>query len=544
MIKPCLYPRNVPRPTDSAGEIILYNALNKSLPKGWYAWHSLRIRTNRNWNGEGDFIIGVPERGIIIIEVKSGNISQIDGRWFQNGIPLPDSPLEQLLEYREKFFTRCREIGCDHGQVEPVVCFPDISFIKEPSEDDLRGHLIGAQDIPYIGEWLEDFSERWLSPARKPPTGLWVDQIHSLWGENWVPSVTLGQELREHRQTFMELDCQQLEVFDRLMSNRRIRVHGPAGSGKTVLARQCAIKESCEGRKVLYLCYTEPLAKWLSHGFETERIRVNTVKKFAAGLLKHSGEITSFPKTTEEWMSTPYSAINIIPDESPWDTIVIDEAQDMTEEDWLLIELLLKEHISCYVFYDQSQTFWPERRLPEFVTTFMEYPLGKQYRSKDGIWEFAQMYAGKSQNKELVNKAISDGIIKIITINNPNRLKIEIGNEINRLKGQNVALEDIVIISLAGETRSSVIHWNEINGQKLCRADAEEAATNLVNDTFLRVKGLERPVVIIVEHELSVDKNIDVRMHIALSRATDAVRIILSEESAEKDNCISCLAIT
>ena len=79
-----LWPRQQPRPTKSTAEHSVYNALSKQLPAHWLAWHSLRIRTENGLEGEGDFIIAIPDRGFLVLEVKGGAIEQRDGRWFQN----------------------------------------------------------------------------------------------------------------------------------------------------------------------------------------------------------------------------------------------------------------------------------------------------------------------------------------------------------------------------------------------------------------------------------------------------------------------------
>jgi hypothetical protein len=53
------YPRGGPRPTSSRGERLVYEALSRTLPAGWYAWHSLRLHTARDGEGEEDFVIVV-----------------------------------------------------------------------------------------------------------------------------------------------------------------------------------------------------------------------------------------------------------------------------------------------------------------------------------------------------------------------------------------------------------------------------------------------------------------------------------------------------
>ncbi len=77
--------RSGPRPGCPTGERALWTALSQRLPAGWYAWHSMRLRTRGGVEAEGDFVLGVPGRGALVIEVKSGAIDVAGGTWLQNG---------------------------------------------------------------------------------------------------------------------------------------------------------------------------------------------------------------------------------------------------------------------------------------------------------------------------------------------------------------------------------------------------------------------------------------------------------------------------
>jgi hypothetical protein len=61
----------------------VYEALKDAIPKDWYGWHSMKLRTSDNKFTEPDFVIADPERGILILEVKGGLISKKEGHWYQ-----------------------------------------------------------------------------------------------------------------------------------------------------------------------------------------------------------------------------------------------------------------------------------------------------------------------------------------------------------------------------------------------------------------------------------------------------------------------------
>jgi hypothetical protein len=78
------------------------------------------------------------------------------------------------------------------------------------------------------------------------------------------------------------------------------------------------------------------------------------------------------------------------------------------------------------------------------------------------------------------------------------------------------------------------------------RADHAAAAGALVTDTFLRFRGLERPFIVVTDlpgdcgRELS---NSDVRMHIALTRATVGVTIVATPDALRREPRLAPLAV-
>lgn len=84
--------------------------------------------------------------------------------------------------------------------------------------------------------------------------------------------------------------------------------------------------------------------------------------------------------------------------------------------------------------------------------------------------------------------------------------------------------------SLCGQTAEDGIACRQsIGAIPVVRAHDPEMGTQIVADTFLRFKGLERPAVIVTDLRLVTDRA-DVRMHIALTRALDAVRVVAARE--------------
>jgi hypothetical protein len=101
----------------------------------------------------------------------------------------------------------------------------------------------------------------------------------------------------------------------------------------------------------------------------------------------------------------------------------------------------------------------------------------------------------------------------------------KIENEIRKLLSRGFKPGDIAVLSLRGRSAESVAGQDKIGSFPVVRADSPDIDENIVADTFLRFKGLERPAIIVTDLRLVKDR-FDVRMHIALSRALDVVRVV------------------
>ena len=93
----------------------------------------------------GDFVIAAPDRGLLALEVKGGNIEQRDGRWFQNGAPMVVDPRAQGYEFVRKLISCLKREGCDPPALGVGTCFPDVPFDVPRGEADLSRTTVGKQ---------------------------------------------------------------------------------------------------------------------------------------------------------------------------------------------------------------------------------------------------------------------------------------------------------------------------------------------------------------------------------------------------------------
>jgi len=86
----------------------------------------------------------------------------------------------------------------------------------------------------------------------------------------------------------------------------------------------------------------------------------------------------------------------------------------------------------------------------------------------------------------------------------------------------------------------NIMHLEKLGGQTIVKATGPDAYNNIVCDTFLRFKGLERPAVIVTDLRYVVEKY-EIRMNMAVSRALSVLRIVGVESEVSKDVLLSSI---
>ena len=541
-----IWPKALPRHTDSEAEKKVYKALKMGLPKGWHAWHSLRLRDRKTGQpAETDFVIADPSRpSILILEVKGGFVEVTGGQWYQNNHLMKQPPLNQAQGFCSKLIQRFKHKKISRPTIGCAVCFPDVLFEKKPSEDNLRGLVIGEMDLPYLEKVLPNVMAKAVPKPQSTSNERWRRTLHEFWCETWVPEICLGSRVQLDEENRLKLDHGQLEILESHEDNDRLLIQGGAGTGKTILAMEVAQREAAKGKRVLLLCFTEALAAFLSGCLRKSNVEVGAVKQFAMQLL---GEISlgkPLSRTVDYWKEvTLRAAVDGLPsEEKRWDTVILDEGQDFSGDDFEFAGECVRPQGKLWIFADQGQAFWPDRLLDsEMVRGFPKCKLKKPYRCHPAIQHLDDCYSGHCEpDQKLLQKGLKEGAIGIVTSSEKRLLK-QIEKEIKRLLSGGLKPGDIAVLSLRGRgSEEGITHRREIGGHPIVLATDPQAGEKIICDTFLRFKGLERPAVIVTDLRL-VSNRYEKRMHIAVSRALSLLRIVGVEGEIRKDRRLAGL---
>jgi hypothetical protein len=119
--------------------------------------------------------------------------------------------------------------------------------------------------------------------------------------------------------------------------------------------------------------------------------------------------------------------------------------------------------------------------------------------------------------------------LRFVEAATPGRIVAALGAEVAHLLREEAAPKDIAVLSLAGRTHARTTGLEKLGQAFAVRAADARAGDTLVTDTFLRFRGLERPFILVTDLQGDCVRplvNADVRMHIALTRATLGVTIV------------------
>ena len=305
-----------------AAERLVYERLRSILPAG------VVVLANVRWlmreygqvrEGEADIVIGDPERGILTIEVKAGEIRRdSSGTWWAGPHDLARSPFEQASDSRHSLVDKLLELPGWPARLVPIagqaVAFPDVEM------DTMRGRLglLGPDVDPELiadqsmfvdteegrqelASFVDRAFESWSGGSKtRPPGQAAIDLLVATMSEPFEISPMLRNEIAAGESSVVKLTAEQFSLLTTLRSIRRASIVGGAGTGKTMIAAEKARRLAREGFRTLLVCFNSPLAGMLAEEVaktadETGLLEVKTFHQLCEDLGREAGVLGPRP---------------------------------------------------------------------------------------------------------------------------------------------------------------------------------------------------------------------------------------------------------
>lgn len=355
-----------------------------------------------------DVLLLHPHAGLLILEVKGGEIRCDRGDWYtrprfasSQWIKLKRSPFKQVADARytlERFLQD--KLRVPRRAFGHAVVFPGASVTTDLGPDAPRALVLDADDLRAPERALRRAASAWGEDRRIDPTLL--EEVVELLRPSFQLTVlassaaaeTRDQLEREtHRQA--EMVKSQVEAYRRLLASERVVTIGGAGTGKTVIAARLASQLAFTGTRTLLLCHRAGVQSFIHTLMKTP------VAARSAGAVRADDLVVASWTALEREVARALGRTNVSARDpqlgdyflefrdvhlpAPFDAVVVDEGQEFSAVQLEALTWLLDdpEKSPFYVFADPYQhsglfTTATKDRLDRKITFQWEPPVGSE----------------------------------------------------------------------------------------------------------------------------------------------------------------------
>lgn len=376
----------------SRAEARFYEACTAQLSDQTVVFHSVgwlyRDKSGRVREGEADFTIVSPSWGILVVEVKGGGIAfdGATGSWFStdrngNRHSIKD-PFRQASDERHYLLDQLtshslwRQWRGKRLTIGHAVFVPDVIDAMPLAAPERPKSIVGTNsDILALRDWVEAVFRFWRQDGDDPIGAQGVRLVEEILRRSLEVKPALRAAVDDAEQTRIRLTANQARILRTISGRRRAVISGGAGTGKTLLAVAKARQFAERGLSVLLLCYNRPLADSLRDALvDVPLVSVHTFHQLCDRRIRRVGETCgrnllteaaeAYPGLSQSHhfeVQMPYAlALSNEVLEERYDAIVVDEAQDFSDEYWFAIEELLSDQSQgyLYIFIDENQRIY------------------------------------------------------------------------------------------------------------------------------------------------------------------------------------------
>lgn len=227
---------------------------------------------------------------------------------------------------------------------------------------------------------------------------------------------TFSAELAKLKQTVASMSQEQFALFQRLAQKPRLVVEGGAGSGKTVLACEKAIRLGAAGMHVGLFCHNSLLARRLRQFTEGQpNVKVYDFNGYMQNILdrrydyRTQWEIYESPNDEQIYAATDILLNGNWPEDLKFDAVVVDEGQDFDKDCLDILEFSLRSPNGIfYIFADQHQR---TKDGSLFSTAVDTLHLTTNWRNSEKVFSIVKQFTPRATTSEQALAGTGDVVI-------------------------------------------------------------------------------------------------------------------------------------
>lgn len=528
---------------------------------GWIVLHSLDLaRHVKQVSGEADFVVIVPNQGVVVLEAKSHEFVKLDERgWWLGTSATPETrgPFKQAaqamhsirlyMEARMPHLTdQCPFIS---GVVFTAVSFsvhsPEWHAWQVIDKQALNAGSLAARVLSMLHHARTHFKAcglRGIDPAML--TDKTAADLAATLRPKFEFIIKPADKIKNLQAGLLKCTAQQFRVLDDIADNDRVLIHGPAGTGKTCLALETLRREKAirPASSVALFCFNKLLGEKLA--LDAAGLGVGDIKagNIHSWLVELVGRVPANPSTDYWSKELPQAAVEMLLHTGPvLDLLILDEAQDLINDAYLdVFDLLLKGGLKDgrFLFLGdiERQAIFKsatgggdqiERIKRRATRGFTRFRLNINCRNTAEISSFVETlghlrpgYASVLRGDTHVDPSLEFYVSEDDALS-------KLSDKLRELLKMGYAASDIVILSAVGEDSSAARlslggSWKGV----LVPYASKTAAGRIRYTTIHAFKGLEAPAVVVTDiANLDSVRSGDL-FYIALSRALHRLDVL------------------
>lgn len=514
-------------PKTPPGERRLFGMIKDQLAgESWTVLHSLGIAKHvTQMEGEADFLIVIPGKGILIIEVKSHlSVSRnANGFWILGSDkPTQRSPFKQArgqVHSIRQYLRKVLPLGGNSIPIASVVWFTEIDARERLpiSVEWNTWELLDKSNLRNIKFSILDSLEKATKLVEETKLLNTLSISESLCSQiveklrpKFEISLSSVELSRRRKQNIAELTEEQFKYLDALASNKAWLVEGSAGTGKTFLAQESAARLDIAGKKVILLCRSPFLAMYLQNSLHlSNQSFIGTADDFFNG---------NNPKKI-------------------FDALVIDEAQDLLDINFLeRIETYLEKGIAASelrIFADyEGQRIYDvadgRDYLRNLCRNLVLFNLVENCRNIPGIGTAALFLSGRNYLSVQYRRTDDSSTPKLLNYENDEQSIKLLKSSIEDLIGAGYATNEISVLfdsdNLGKERLTNALDASGISSHYI--GPNEDSEETIQISSIADFKGLDNTCIVVYGLEKISSDPIDPLLYVSLSRARDRLIVI------------------
>lgn len=518
-----IFPSILSPDVQSEGEIEIFNLLSQSVGKeNWTVFHSLGMKQDfLDGETEADFVFLMPGIGILCLEVKACKTLGFDGTTWTLGQKTENrGPYKQANNAKWRLRNQLVEAGIDMRGIPVVsgVWFTEISKGSIPPSIERFSHeTLYSEDLKkQISGVISTLATKGRNQlpvefkADQPTIGE-LDQIHNILQPRFE-ALQAPKRLQEQITNFSKVALeQQVAIFDAVTEQRAVVIDALAGTGKTFLAAQAARVASANGQKCLLLCHNKLLAEELKNILKDfGNVTVSTISRLmtiVAGVMPDDLESKQSGWWDNVLPELALTATRNFAPEDLYDVLIIDEAQDVGQESWLVfIDSLLNgglQHCQKVVvlgdFSNQDLFADGEKTKAQFLSALgnavvfdRAFQINCRNALRVGHWVGSEL--GLSPNWQGFRRQDDLGRPLKIVVTNEDDLRVKLLHQLNEAL-KRYQPEDIVVLSAQPDLLGPLMARS-----KLMTTTVKHPRTGRIRyGSPFEFKGLEASCILMVE---------------------------------------------